>query len=179
MHSHPLIVHSYPLSSKQPLLLISPWIKPYPRLSPRPNWDLHLRSIIMPWCTDSLLLAWIDLKLIRQIPFSMPSLNLSVHTVARDICPRIAGRCMDIQDSRTLNLEITLTKVVNPSDLTDLRVIPVHIITGMRVITSILEITREKESLMWMWLKEMVLLMSWTWKLTGLTIQMFSTKLPW
>ena len=54
---------------------------------------------------------------------------------------------MDVQDSRTLNLGITLTEVINPSDLTDLRVIPVHIITGMRVITSILEIAREKRSL--------------------------------
>ena len=51
---------------------------------------------------------------------------------------------MDIQDNRTLNLGITLTEVVNPSDLTDLQVIPVHIITKMRVIASILEITREK-----------------------------------
>ena len=78
----------------------------------------------------------------------MLPLNLSVHTVARDICPRIAGRCMDIQDSRTLNLRITLTEVINPSDLTDLQVILVHIITEIRVIASILEITREKGSLM-------------------------------
>ena len=84
----------------------------------------------------------------------MLSLNLFVYTVARDICPRIAGRYMDIQGSRTLNLGITLTKVVNPSDLTDLQVIPVRIITGMRVITSVLEITREKESLVRMWLEE-------------------------
>ena len=63
---------------------------------------------------------------------------------------------MDVQDSRTLNLRITLTKVVNPTDLTDLRVIPVRIITGMRVIASVLEITREKGSLVRMWLKEMV-----------------------
>ena len=69
---------------------------------------------------------------------------------------------MDVQDSRTLNLRTTLTEVVNPSDLTDLWVIPVHIITRMRVIASILEITREKGSLMQMWLKEMVSLMSWT-----------------
>ena len=108
----------------------------------------------------------------------MLPLNLSVHTVARDICPRIAGRYMDVQDNRTPNLRIILTKDINPSDLTDLRVIPVHIITGMRVIESILEIAREKESLMQMWLKEMVLLMWWTWKSTGLTIQMFSMKLP-
>ena len=54
---------------------------------------------------------------------------------------------MDDQDSKTLNLRITLTEVVNPTDLTDLRVIPVHIITGMRVIASVLEITREKGSL--------------------------------
>ena len=86
----------------------------------------------------------------------MLPLNLSVHTVARDICLRIAGRYMDIQDSRTLNLRITLTEVVNPTDLTDLRVIPVRIITGMRVIASVLEITREKGSLVRMWLKEMV-----------------------
>ena len=58
---------------------------------------------------------------------------------------------MDVQDSRTLNLGITLTKVINPTDLTDLWVIPVRIITGMRVITSVLEITREKGSLMQMW----------------------------
>ena len=107
---------------------------------------------------DSLFLAWIDPKLIGQIPFSTLPLNLSVHTVARDICPRIAGRYMDIQDNRTLNLGITLTKVVNPTDLTDLWVILVRIITGMRVITSVLEITREKGSLVRMWLKEMVLL---------------------
>ena len=80
--------------------------------------------------------------------FSMLPLNLSVHTVARDICPTIAGRCMGIQDSRTLNLRIILTKVINPSDLTDLWTIPVCIITGMRVIASILEITRKKGSLM-------------------------------
>ena len=108
----------------------------------------------------------------------MLPLNLSVHAVARDICPRIAGRYMDVQDSRTLNLKITLTEVVNPTDLTDLRVIPVHIITRMRVIASVLEITREKGSLVQMWLKEMVSLMWWTWKSTGSTIQMFSMKLP-
>ena len=108
----------------------------------------------------------------------MLPLNLSVHTVARDICPRIAGRYMDIQDSRTLNLGITLTEVINPSDLTDLQVILVHIITRMRVIASILKITREKGSLMRMWLKEMVSLMWWTWKSIGLTIQMFFMKLP-
>ena len=90
----------------------------------------------------------------------MLPLNLSVHTAARDICPRIAGRYMDVQDSRTLNLRITLTEVVNPLDLTDLWAIPVCIITRMRVIASILEITREKGSLVQMWLKEMVLLMS-------------------
>ena len=78
----------------------------------------------------------------------MLPLNLPVHTVARDICPRIAGRYMDVQDSRTLNLGITLTEVINPSDLTDLWVISVHIITGMRVIASVLKITREKGSLM-------------------------------
>ena len=50
--------------------------------------------------------------------------------MARDICLRIAGRFMDVQDSRTLNLGITLTEVVNPSDLTDLQVILVCIITG-------------------------------------------------
>ena len=85
---------------------------------------------------------------------------------------------MDVQDNRTLNLGITLTEVINPTDLTDLQVIPVHIITRMRVITSVLEITREKGSLMQIWLKEMVSLMWWTWKLTGLMIQMFSMKLP-
>ena len=63
---------------------------------------------------------------------------------------------MDVQDSRTLNLGITLTEVVNPTDLTDLRVILVRIITKMRVIASDLEITREKGSLMRMWLKETV-----------------------
>ena len=63
---------------------------------------------------------------------------------------------MDVQDSRTLNLGITLTKVVNPTDLTDLWVILVRIITGMRVIASVLEITREMGSLVQMWLKEMV-----------------------
>ena len=78
----------------------------------------------------------------------MLPLNLSVHTAAKDICLRIAGRYMDVQDSRTLNLGITLTEVVNPTDLTDLQVIPVCIITGMRVIASVLEITREKGSLM-------------------------------
>ena len=57
---------------------------------------------------------------------------------------------MDVQDSRTLNLRITLTEIVNPTDLTDLWVIPVCIITGMRVITSVLEITREKGSLVQM-----------------------------
>ena len=54
---------------------------------------------------------------------------------------------MDVQDNRALNLRITLTEVVNPSDLTDLWGILVHIITRMRVIASILEITREKGSL--------------------------------
>ena len=85
---------------------------------------------------------------------------------------------MDVQDSRTLNLGIILTEVINPTDLTDLRVIPVHIITGMRVIASVLEITREKGSLVRMWLKEMVSLTWWTWKSTGSMIQMFSMKLP-
>ena len=73
----------------------------------------------MPWCTDSLLLARINPKLIRQILFSTLPLSLSVHTVARDIYLRIAGRYVDDQDSRILNLGITLTKVINPSDLTD------------------------------------------------------------
>ena len=77
----------------------------------------------------------------------MLPLNLSVYTVAKDIFLKIAGRCMDVQDNRALNLGITLTEVVNPSDLTDLRGILVHIITRMRVIASILEITREKGSL--------------------------------
>ena len=85
---------------------------------------------------------------------------------------------MNVQDSRTLNLEITLTEVINPTDLTDLRIIPVHIITGMRVIASVLETTRDKRSLVQMWLKEMVSLIWWTWKSTGSTIQMFSMKLP-
>ena len=67
--------------------------------------------------------------------------------MARDICLRIAGRYMGIQDSRTLNLGIILTEVINSSDLTDLWVIPVHTITRMRVIASVLEITREKGSL--------------------------------
>ena len=78
----------------------------------------------------------------------MLPLSLSVYTVARDICPRIAGRYMDIQDSRTLNLRIILIEVANPSDLTDFWIIPVCIITRMRVIASVLEITREKGSLM-------------------------------
>ena len=103
--------------------------------------------------------------------------EINVHNT-RDIYLRIAGRCMDVQDSRTLNLRIILIEVVNPLDPINLWIISVCIITGMRVITSVLVITREKESLVQMWLKKMVSLMLWTWKLTGLMIQMFSIKLP-
>ena len=71
--------------------------------------------------------------------------NLSVHIVAEDICLRIAGKCMGVQDSsRTLSLGTIPTEAISSSDLIDLWVILICIKTRMRIIASILVTTKEK-----------------------------------